>query len=42
MNKRLKPVPKFANEAAERAFWKRTTQQRIWIGRKLSPLFSRI
>ena len=21
MNKRLKPVPKFANEAAERAFW---------------------
>jgi predicted DNA binding CopG/RHH family protein len=21
MNKRLKPIPKFANEAAERAFW---------------------
>ena len=21
MSKRLKPIPKFANEAAERAFW---------------------
>ncbi|MGO9632521.1 MAG: BrnA antitoxin family protein [Steroidobacteraceae bacterium] len=24
MNKRLKTVPKFANEAAERAFWEKT------------------
>jgi predicted DNA binding CopG/RHH family protein len=24
MNKRLKPVPKFANEAAERAFWEKS------------------
>ena len=23
MNKRLKPIPKFANEAAERAFWEK-------------------
>ena len=23
MNKRLKPMPKFANEAAERAFWEK-------------------
>ena len=23
MNKRLKPIPKFASEAAERAFWEK-------------------
>ncbi len=40
MNKRLKAVPKFANEAAERAFWERTTQQHIWIGRRLRLLYS--
>jgi predicted DNA binding CopG/RHH family protein len=32
MNKRLKPVPKFASEAAERAFWEKhdTTDYLDW------------
>jgi hypothetical protein len=35
MNKRLKPIPKFASEAAERAFWeKNDSTVYIWIGKK--------
>ena len=29
MNKRLKPIPKFANETAERAFWVHIPVDRI-------------
>ena len=36
MSKQLKAVPKFANEAEERAFWENMTPQTISTGRKRS------
>ena len=40
MNKRLKPVPKFADEAEERAFWEKhdSTQYLDWKKAKVTVL----
>lgn len=42
MTKRLKPIPKFANEAAERAFWEsprnESTEYIDWSKAKLAVL----
>ena len=37
MNKRLKPVPKFANEAAERAFWEKNDSTAYLDWKKAQP-----
>ncbi len=37
MNKRLKTVPKFANEAAERAFWEKTDSTAYVDWQKAQP-----
>ena len=42
MSKRLKPIPKFANEAAERALWEKNDSTAYLDWKKLSPLHSRI
>ena len=38
MNKRLKPVPKFANEAAERAFWEKNDSTAYLDWKKAQPV----
>jgi predicted DNA binding CopG/RHH family protein len=37
MNKRLKPVPKFASEAAERAFWEKHDSMDYLDWKKAQP-----
>lgn len=42
MNKRLKPIPKFVNEAAERAFWEKSDSTEYVDWKKLSSLYFQI